>query len=187
MMHLTVGQLRSVVREAYDDDEEDDDAIRAPTWVKDVFDAVEEEFFSGSGDDGGKVYNELGRLLERLGLGDVEAYDVIDAWVNEKDGGTPVTYHESNRFRTKFRLVSGRDEHGNIELKDHVFVRVSDMAGHIACTDDEKTDAVWVFDPETLELDHVPTVFEVARIFDRRSGVGQVNVARLGLIEGGSI
>lgn len=188
-MITTVGQLRTLLCET-----------RAMTgmWVQDVLYAtqaeVDEVVFRP---ESAATREQLERLLTRMGCTDDQSYHVCSEWLNilrwrAKWGhatSVPSSYIEdfetalarvSRKKQTKVRLLtstaSTKDTH------DYVACTVTDLVGHIGLTIEENPDAVWMFDRETLELDHVPTYYEAVN-----QGSGPCRIARLRDIEGGRI
>lgn len=75
-----------------------------------------------------------------------------------------VFQHANASVRNPLKLVTQRIHSGRHGappkwVTEEFYVMISDVEGHIAHTDDGES--VWAFDPETLELLHVPTYEEV--------------------------
>lgn len=91
-------------------------------------------------------------------------------------------FASKTRFKSLIApIVVGRNTDGSLRWK--LTKLKDDFDGTI--TGDDKGEPIWLFDPETLELDHIPTAREVK--FRKGAAVEWKVCARLSDIEGGKI
>lgn len=122
----------------------------------------------------GIVYAYKQYTLNRLLHPDLA--DVLELTLEELEG----KINEVHEPQGDVPLVIERKADGTFS-REFVACTVSDLEGHIGHTLEKQPDAVWVFDPETLELLRVPTYKETLR---HAAGDDEA-IARLRDIEGG--
>ena len=205
-MRCTAGELRKLITEAYGYH-----AYIKGGWLIELCDAVREEFakeleeqeFPVGSSTPASVEHKFAKLIRTAGhITRSGAMLIADEFAQIVANNKPTKQISWEGHDVVMRevwlaipddeataLAAGKEARAgdNGIVYELVLVRVTDLDGHVGMTVEEQPDAVWSYDPETLELLSVPTFAELLDQTPKHGRGSHHPFARLRDIESGKL